>query len=271
MNNQFPNSIKYIFFTALCIMLTHCSSTRANRAWGEDATISPGWKQVGVSASSAALQTETWAPLATAVLLAITGADSKIQEWAYQNTPVFGSVDKARNASDDFVKVSTWIYLSSVILTPSGNEFSVLLLNKTKGLAVGVSAIVSTQFLTSKIKTLSGRQRPDSSDNRSFPSGHTSAVAANTMLTRRNIEYMTLAPWAENSLKIGLNTMTLATAWARIEGNSHYPTDVLFGVALGNFLGAFINDTFLGKYSSNIKLSTNFNKQSTYLNLTIRF
>jgi len=255
----------------LSAMLVHCSSTKPNHAWGKDTTISPGWARVGESASNAALQPETWAPLATGLLLAISGADNKIQDWAFRNTPVFGSIPNARNVSDDLLKVSTWIYLTSVIVSPSGDTMPDLLINKSKGLAVGFGAILSTQLLTTEIKTLTGRVRPDSSDSRGFPSGHTSAVATNTMLTSRNIEYLELDPWAENTIKVGLNTMTLATAWARIEGGAHYPTDVLFGAALGNFLGAFINDTFLGRFSDNIKLTTDIGPDHRVLNLWIRF
>ncbi len=252
-------------------MTTSCSTTRSHYAWGEDATISPGWARVGESASNAAFQPETWAPLATAVLLAISGADSKVQTWASENTPIFGSVSRARDASDNLLKVSSWIYLTSVIITPSGNNIPTLLLNKTKGLAVGFGAILSTQLLTAELKTIAGRVRPDSSDSRSFPSGHTSAVATNMMLTSRNIEYLELEPWAEDAIKIGLNTMTLTTAWARIEGRAHYPSDVLFGAALGNFIGAFINDTFLGRFSDNIKLTTDIGPDHRVLNLWIGF
>jgi membrane-associated phospholipid phosphatase len=258
-----------ILFTSLSFI--HCSSTKPHHTWGEEGTLSPGWERVGESASNAALQAETWAPLATAIVLAITGADHKIQNWASDNTPIFGSVSHARDASDNLLKLSSWIYLTSVIITPSGNPIPTSLLNKTKGVAVGFGAMFSTQLLTAELKTLTGRVRPDSSDSRGFPSGHTSAVATNTILTSRNIEYMGLTPWAENSLKIGLNTMTLATAWARVEGMAHYPSDVLFGAALGNFIGAFINDTFLGRYSENITLKTSFSKNKSSLQLYIRF
>jgi len=39
--------------------------------------------------------------------------------------------------------------------------------------------------------------------------------------------------------------MASGTAWARVEAGVHYPSDVLAGAALGNFLTAFIHDAFL--------------------------
>ena len=37
-----------------------------------------------------------------------------------------------------------------------------------------------------------------------------------------------------------------ATAWARVEGKKHFPSDVLAGAALGHFLTVVIHDTFIG-------------------------
>ena len=271
MNLYLLNYLIFSIALITSIILTSCSTTGAQRVWGEDANIRPGWDRVGKSAADAALAPETWVPLATAVLIAATNSDAKIQDWAVNNTPIFGSITNAANYSDYFVKASTWIYITSVIITPGRDQMPAWLLNKSKGTAVGISAILSTQILTQGLKTLAGRKRPDGSDDRSFPSGHSSAVAVNTILTSRNIEYLHLNPYIESSLKIALNTMTLATGWARIEGNKHYPTDVLFGAALGNFIGGFINDTFLGRYAADIKFTTSITRNSTSLNLFIRF
>ena len=267
----FLKKVKFLFLLVFSILLLHCSSTKPHHAWGEDATISPGWERVGQSAADAALQAETWIPFGTALLIALTGADSEIQKWASQEVPVFGSQSNAILASDNLLKASTWVYLTSVVVTPSGNDPSSILLNKGKGLATGIGAILITQYLTSGLKTLTKRERPDNTNNRSFPSGHTSAVATNMMLTSRNVEYMQLNPFLEGSIKIALNTMTLATGWARVEGSKHYPSDILFGAALGNFIGAFINDVFLGRFSYNIQLTTHLDRYQKSLRLSIRF
>ncbi len=34
------------------------------------------------------------------------------------------------------------------------------------------------------------------------------------------------------------------TGWARIESKKHFPTDVLIGIAIGNFFGEFVNNLF---------------------------
>jgi membrane-associated phospholipid phosphatase len=41
-----------------------------------------------------------------------------------------------------------------------------------------------------------------------------------------------------------LASMVAATAWGRIEGKKHYPSDVLAGAALGNFIGNFVTGLY---------------------------
>jgi hypothetical protein len=37
-----------------------------------------------------------------------------------------------------------------------------------------------------------------------------------------------------------------SVAWARVELGAHYPTDVLAGAVLGNFVSLLLHDAFLG-------------------------
>jgi hypothetical protein len=51
-------------------------------------------------------------------------------------------------------------------------------------------------------------------------------------------------------VRTGLKAVSYATGvtvgWARIESPSHFPSDVLAGAAIGDFLTLFIHDAFLG-------------------------
>ncbi len=64
--------------------------------------------------------------------------------------------------------------------------------------------------------------------------------------------------------------MTAATAWARIEAKRHYPTDVLAGAALGNFIGAFINDAFIGINHSH-EVNVHFSQDENILMVNLNF
>ena len=84
--------------------------------------------------------------------------------------------------------------------------------------------LVVDAALVNSLKLISRRTRPDGSDMRSFPSGHTSgAFTLSTILSRRH-------GW-----RIGLPAFALAslTALARMEDSKHYASDVIAGAFLG--------------------------------------
>ncbi len=55
-----------------------------------------------------------------------------------------------------------------------------------------------------------------------------------------------MSPGLRSGLTYGLDAVTFGTAWARIEAGAHYPSDTLFGMALGNFFANFFKDAFMG-------------------------
>lgn len=77
------------------------------------------------------------------------------------------------------------------------------------------------------LKNVTHVGRPDGSDNKSFPSGHTAvAFMTATMLTK---EYGHLSPW----VGIGANTVAAASGLARVANDKHWLSDVLVGAGIG--------------------------------------
>jgi hypothetical protein len=87
-----------------------------------------------------------------------------------------------------------------------------------------VRAQVVTQSITAVIKAAVGRERPDGSSNRSFPSGHSSGTFATATVLQRSYGW-----------KAGLPAYLVASyvAVSRLNENVHYLSDVVFGAALG--------------------------------------
>jgi hypothetical protein len=46
--------------------------------------------------------------------------------------------------------------------------------------------------------------------------------------------------------RASLHGLGFATAWARMEGGWHYPSDTLAGMAIGNFCAEFFSDASMG-------------------------
>jgi membrane-associated phospholipid phosphatase len=95
------------------------------------------------------------------------------------------------------------------------------------------------------LKQNTDRSRP-SGGHGSFPSAHASGAAQYSAFAAANMEAWGWSQGAVAASNIGLGAITAATAWARVEANFHYPSDVLAGVAIGHFFGVFFTDAFLG-------------------------
>jgi len=236
----------FLLSSILSLTINGCGTLPNCRGWGQDATLNPGWDRIKRAAIKASSSPETWAPIAVALALQIDDMDGRLSDWASANTPVFGSRDHANKWSDHLVNSSGAVYLITVLATPSGDDPLEWSKSKFKGLMVGTAAWGLTAGATDLLKGGLGRTRPDGSDNRSLPSGHTSAAASFTTLARNNIRTLSLPSKGAAAMKMGVAGIAAGTAWATIEANRHYPSDVLSGYALGHFLSAFINDAFLG-------------------------
>jgi membrane-associated phospholipid phosphatase len=233
---------------SLCglLALAGCATLPNGRNWGEDATVQPGWQRVGHAALAAVEAPGFWLPLAGAAVLQIDNWDHRMSSWARRETPIFGSQHNATEWSDRLRSASAYAYFATVAVTPSGEAPGAWLLDKTQGLVVGAAAILVTDEESALLKRASARERPNGEDDASMPSSHASRSAVLTELARRNMQWVDVSEEARGVIDGGLTALTLGTGWARVEAGFHYPSDVLVGMAIGDFNGAFFNDAFMG-------------------------
>jgi len=91
-----------------------------------------------------------------------------------------------------------------------------------------VRAQVVTQSLTLGVKLLVRRERPDGSNQASFPSGHASGAFASATVLQRHYGW-----------KAGVPAYAVAgyIATSRLNEGKHYLSDVIFGAAVGIMAG----------------------------------
>lgn len=216
------------------------------RGWGQDATLTPGWARVGQAALNAAAAPETWVPAAGALAFQIGDADRNMEKWAANTTPLYGSQRNAGHVSNRLRDAAGAIWVVSALATPSGDTFADWTIAKTEGFGVQTGAGILMRGSVGLLKDSTDRTRPNGYDKGSFPSAHAANAAFFSTLASRNLETLQWSVTATTAAQVGLGTLTAATAWARVEANQHFPSDVLGGIALGHFLGAFFTDAFLG-------------------------
>lgn len=234
--------LSIIAIGVLSFLLISCASTNGP-ALGDSVSMSPGWAVFKQKLVQTIQQPQFWAPLAAAAALQIDDQDERLSDRLREDTPLFGSTRRALDASDDLRDLSKLSYVSTAIAAPVSSNAS-WLGTKSKLLFGEWVGVETTSAITGLLKESTGRERPDGSNNRSLPSGHTSKATAQAQFAIINTEYLPLHDNTKAAMNLGFNSLAIGTAWARVEAGKHHPSDVLAGWALGYFVaemtGAFI-------------------------------
>ena len=229
----------------IVLALAGCTTLPSSN-WGQNVTVAPGWARVRRAAVSAASDPWVWGPLAGAAVLQVGNLDHRISRWGRTHTPVFGSNANATSWSYTLRSASVGMDIAEILIAPSGRFGKTWLEDKAKGYLVNLAAATTAIESNTLISHLVRRERPNRANDHSFPSNHTTASAVYTRLAMLNVERIPMRRGLRDALDAGLHGLTFATAWARIEGGWHYPSDTLFGMALGNFSAAFFTRAFMG-------------------------
>lgn len=113
--------------------------------------------------------------------------------------------------------------------------------------------LIKSELLTAvvvwSLKYTTKEERPDGSNNRSFPSGHTAqAFTAATFMSK---EYGDLSPW----YSIGAYAVATSVGALRILNNKHYLSDVLVGAGIGILTTNLVYVTHQYKWGSRTNVS----------------
>lgn len=130
-----------------------------------------------------------------------------------QKTEVTGSRKAIRTSGDVLVFV-----------TPIASLAATLALQDWQGLKQGALAGVTTVGMTYALKYIVKKERPDGSDNHSFPSMHTSVSFAGAAFIQKRYGWKWGVPAYLVSTYVG---------WSRVYGKKHDWWDVAAGAAIG--------------------------------------
>jgi membrane-associated phospholipid phosphatase len=196
---------------------------------------------------NAALDPRTLAPAGAAAVLSIGDLDERLTREAADATPVFGSRKAAQIYSDAMEAALIAEAIGTALAAPSGPIDDEWWIAKLKGgLGVEGGALGVTAGLTYLLKEGVGRARPDGSADDSFPSGHAANSSAAAVLSSSNLAAQRLDPRVHTIVEVTNTVAAASVAWARVEAGEHFAADVFAGAALGNFVGMFVHDAFLG-------------------------
>lgn len=217
--------------------------------WQAQAGSLISWERLTDATVRAAREPSTWAPLAAAAVIGAGNWDHQWQSSLSKHQSVFGG--DAEDESNALVTTSTVLYaVSTLMAAPREQSFSESVQWKAVNVGVMLADKTLIDGMVTEWKKVSNRDRPDGVAGDAFPSKHNATVATQSTLTRRNLDYIDIDPALRKLAKIGLYGIDGLTGIARMEADKHYPTDVLVGMALGNFLANLSYNLFLEKSAS---------------------
>lgn len=227
----------------LCLLVfNNCATTRGSREvcalwnwWPSN----DEWHNALVNAGN---HPGTWIPIFGAAVISAGGWDQDISDWAVKERPIFGSHNAAQDASGMLCS-SAHIGMIVTSLTVPSND-NLWLFSLTKRIVWEHVGVFTATSLTDPIKRYTDRDRPHGG-KRSFPSWHATRTASYVGMGNRNIKLAKVSTPYHCSAQFVLTSLVAVAGWARIEAREHYPTDVLFGAALGNFIAILVHDAFL--------------------------
>jgi membrane-associated phospholipid phosphatase len=116
----------------------------------------------------------------------------------------------------------------------------------------------ATQLVTEGIKAFELEERPNGSNRRSFPSGHSAAAFSGAMFIHKRYGWRpAILPYA----------MAGVTGWTRVHAKMHYWHDVLAGAAVA----ALCTWTLVDKYDSGSYVAISADTTGAKVNFSTKF
>jgi len=238
---------------ALVLVFLSCSTANAGSFL---ASVIPSVNDWKASVIYAIKDPVTWVPLGGALIITALNADKEISNWAVDKRPVFGDHDYSDTLRDGLEIVA----IGTLVFSPQQKEEEQIWpVEKGLRLAEMYGAALLSDGVTGNLKRLVRRRRPSDPygmESYGFPSGHATLAFAWAASARRNLEDYDMPDTVRYVCNVGIYTAAAGVAWDRVELKAHYPTDVLVGAAVGNFVATTIYRAFTGVSKAN-NLSVN--------------
>lgn len=123
-----------------------------------------------------------------------------------------------------------------MVMSPAYAFGMTVMANDWAGSLQLAESVAISQVVSEGIKSLELEERPNGSDKKSFPSGHSAGAFSGAMFVHKRYGWKpALIPYA----------MGLVTGWSRVHAQAHYWHDVLAGAAVSALFTWILVDEYL--------------------------
>lgn len=227
----------------------------------------PSAKNWGDAFLNSALDESVWVPAALGAVFVSTNADESVSDWAIDKTPIFRSQTGAEDATDFTLAT---LFIGSMVTTYEAS--------KTEGPSrwtINLGGIATAGVVAQALKPAVGRERPNGQNDRSFPSAHSTNAFSTASVISHDLDVIPYFSTKTNSklaIRAASQTLAALTAWGRVEAGLHFPSDVLFGAAIGNYFTAVFREAFrLSKGGGDVSARVVYLGDGVYFSFSRRF
>lgn len=217
--------IHYFFLFLISISFLGCSSTKLSNAWDKTAHAS----------YVAATDPLTWGSAVAAGTLYAT-YDDDITQHFMKNNLIDSEIDEPLRTLN-----SVMLYSSAVLVENDTTK------EMAKRLATDFVGSAVARNTTNILNTIIKKDSPSKDRDSAIGSHHALDPFAGSALTRRNIDDMSIPLWSKYSLNTISYLSATGSAFTRVQEGGHSFADQLVSASIGNFIGLFFYEAFLGK------------------------
>lgn len=237
---NYNKKIKFFCLVFFVLLLTGCSSAKLNRAWEKT-------KEASYMAVSDPL---TWGSAAAAGVLYTTYDDDITQHFMKKNL-IDSEVDEPLRIIN-----AVTLYTSAMFVQSDTAK------KRTQRLATDFVGSSAARWTTSALARNIQKETPTGNDDYAIGSHHALDPFANSALTRRNVNDMSIANWGKYSFNALSYLSASGAAFSRVQEGGHSFADQLVSVSIGNLIGLFFYEAFLGEETN---LNVSLNKDFIYI------
>jgi len=217
--------MRYLFLFILILIFSGCSSTKITHAW----------ERTKDAAYVAATDPLTWGSAVAAGALYAT-YDDDITQHLIKNNLIDSEVDEPLRRLNSVLLYSTALLVEDDTTMQKAKRL-------TTGFAGAAVARGTTNILNSSIK----KDNPLKTEDNAIGSHHSLDPFAQSALTRRNVNDMSIPLWGKYSLNSLSYLSAAGSALTRVQEGGHSFADQLVSASIGNFIGLFFYEAFLAK------------------------
>jgi len=238
---------KYLSSALIASLFLGCSSTNIS------------WEKTKEASYKAATDPVTWVPAVGGGILYAT-YDDDITQYYMDHHIIDEEIDEDLRQINGTLMYATAIFEHNETTKQTAKRFAVD--------AIGSNV---AKIVTGEVEYFVTKETPDKKHENAIGSHHATDTFANSALTRKNVEDMSIPTWGKYTLNTISYVSASGSAFARVQEGGHSFGDQMINASIGNFIGVFFYELLLSEENNVESLNVLVDNENLQVNLKLKF